>query len=66
MDSAEVIVGNSKGTDLSGPVFSQEITPSFIEYFGLSNYNYLKMCRPSGGKIRPVNLIKRSKFFFQF
>ena len=31
MDFAEVTVGNSKGTDLPGPVFSQETTPSFIE-----------------------------------
>ena len=46
MDSAKVTVGNSKGTDLSGPVFlagdysfSQETTSSFTEYCDPGKYS---------------------------
>ena len=38
MDSTEVTVGNSKGTDLHGPAFLQETTPSFIEYYDPGKY----------------------------
>ena len=47
MDPAEVTVGNSKGTDLHEPVFfSQETTPSFIEYYDPGKY--LEHCYING------------------